>query len=363
MYFYYHKPFPMKLLLFLYLLPLTATAQNLIPNGDFNSINICEVKSPCAPKGWYTSYDIDWAYQRFRRLGRDETMCLFFAIDPRGRSYWQSELVAPLQAGEKYELEYYVRKVDGELAPDVIQFAFTSARTHLLGMARPAGIPPAVLQVKKRKQLREGWERITAVYTATGGEQWIIAGNFMEQAPVSKTFYSIDNLSLQQQKGRQMPEAAYTERLKQLYENNLRHELSPRRMVTLDPSADVSHIKKIEAPIGKTDTLHLTDLLFEVNSHELKDTSILSNMLARIRANTYRRIYVQGHTDSSGNEQNNFKLSVQRAGEVAGYLVRNGVPSGMLTVTGFGSEKPLQQNDTPEHRRMNRRVEVVIVRE
>lgn len=353
----------MKILLFLSLLPLTTHAQNLIVNGDFNKVNICEEKYPCAPKAWYTSYDIDWAYQRFRRLGLDESMCIFFAIDKGRRSYWQSELVAPLKAGEKYDLEYYVRKVDGESAPDVIQFAFTSARTHLLGMARPGGIQPAVLQVRKRKQLREGWEKITAVYTATGSEQWIIAGNFMEQAPVSKSFFSIDNLSLQLQKGKQMAEAAYAERLQQLYKNNLRHELSPRRMVTLDPSANVSDIKKIEAPIKKTDTLRLTDVLFEVNRHELKDTSVLNNVLAEIRSGSYRRIFVQGHTDNSGTGEKNMKLSVLRAGEVAGYLVRNGVPSEMLTVTGFGSERPLQQNDTPEHRSMNRRVEVVIVRE
>ncbi|MDT8439014.1 MAG: OmpA family protein [Wenzhouxiangellaceae bacterium] len=68
------------------------------------------------------------------------------------------------------------------------------------------------------------------------------------------------------------------------------------------------------------------------------------------------RIEVEGHTDSSGPEDYNQRLSERRAGAVADYLASKGVDRERMRVTGFGESQPKVSNDTRENRQKNRRV-------
>jgi outer membrane protein OmpA-like peptidoglycan-associated protein len=67
---------------------------------------------------------------------------------------------------------------------------------------------------------------------------------------------------------------------------------------------------------------------------------------------------VYGHTDSTGNDDYNFKLSQRRALAVASYLNAQGVDSRRFAVTGFGETRPVANNATTEGRAQNRRVEI-----
>ncbi len=67
---------------------------------------------------------------------------------------------------------------------------------------------------------------------------------------------------------------------------------------------------------------------------------------------------VGGHTDSSGNAEDNRVLSEQRAVAVKQYLVSQGVPASILTARGYGASQPLVRNDTASNRAKNRRVEL-----
>jgi OOP family OmpA-OmpF porin len=71
------------------------------------------------------------------------------------------------------------------------------------------------------------------------------------------------------------------------------------------------------------------------------------------------KLRIEGHTDNAGEKQgfDNKKLSKERAQAVADYLTKNGVDTGRLDVVGWGSEHPLQPNDTPAHMAENRRTE------
>lgn len=72
------------------------------------------------------------------------------------------------------------------------------------------------------------------------------------------------------------------------------------------------------------------------------------------------KILVAGHTDSTGNAQYNKDLSMRRAQAVKDYLVSNfGVNAEQLYVRGYGLERPIADNATPEGRQLNRRVELV----
>ncbi len=74
-------------------------------------------------------------------------------------------------------------------------------------------------------------------------------------------------------------------------------------------------------------------------------------------ANPEYRVILEGHTDSTGPEDYNKKLSVKRADAVAATLEKMGVSKNKITTVGFGEEQPIASNATKEGRAENRRVE------
>ena len=68
---------------------------------------------------------------------------------------------------------------------------------------------------------------------------------------------------------------------------------------------------------------------------------------------------VEGHTDSDGEESHNLSLSQDRALTVLNKLVEMGIPQDRLTAKGFGESMPITDNNTPEGKANNRRVEFV----
>lgn len=69
-------------------------------------------------------------------------------------------------------------------------------------------------------------------------------------------------------------------------------------------------------------------------------------------------VELSGHTDASGNEDANLKLSLKRAKMVAKYFTDNGIDESRILSVGMGSSQPIADNDTPEGKAKNRRVEV-----
>jgi outer membrane protein OmpA-like peptidoglycan-associated protein len=71
-------------------------------------------------------------------------------------------------------------------------------------------------------------------------------------------------------------------------------------------------------------------------------------------------IEVEGYTDSTGTPTNNKRLSELRAKSVVDFLAAAGIDPSKLKAIGFGQERPITTNSTPEGRRMNRRIEFFI---
>jgi outer membrane protein OmpA-like peptidoglycan-associated protein len=71
---------------------------------------------------------------------------------------------------------------------------------------------------------------------------------------------------------------------------------------------------------------------------------------------------IEGHTDNVGGKEYNQTLSENRANSVKKYLVDKGVKAERVTAKGFGLDKPIDTNDTPEGRSKNRRVEFLITK-
>lgn len=73
------------------------------------------------------------------------------------------------------------------------------------------------------------------------------------------------------------------------------------------------------------------------------------------------RIRIEGHTDNTGAENVNIRLSRDRANAVANYLLARGVLSEQLIVTGYGATQPVADNSTESGRALNRRIDISVV--
>jgi outer membrane protein OmpA-like peptidoglycan-associated protein len=69
-------------------------------------------------------------------------------------------------------------------------------------------------------------------------------------------------------------------------------------------------------------------------------------------------VEIIGHTDSTGSNDLNMRLSRERAQSVASYLASNGVSAARISSMGVGPSQPIASNDTAEGRAQNRRVEI-----
>ncbi len=74
------------------------------------------------------------------------------------------------------------------------------------------------------------------------------------------------------------------------------------------------------------------------------------------------KVIIEGHTDSSGSEESNVKISNERALNFLRYLVDNeGIPLERLSSVGYGESRPIASNINEEGRRQNRRVDVIVL--
>ncbi len=106
-------------------------------------------------------------------------------------------------------------------------------------------------------------------------------------------------------------------------------------------------------------TLILEGVSFRLNRAELTPESLV--VLDRIAASLADwpevRVEVGGHTDSSGSDALNQRLSEARAEAVRAYLLRAGVAASRLEARGYGETRPIDDNGTADGRARNRRVE------
>lgn len=78
----------------------------------------------------------------------------------------------------------------------------------------------------------------------------------------------------------------------------------------------------------------------------MQDTTIIASLI--------------GHTDNSGTQPLNLRLSFSRANNAASYLEQKGVASSQIRTGGVGSREPITDESTEEGQRQNRRVEILI---
>ncbi|NNG26026.1 MAG: OmpA family protein [Ignavibacteriaceae bacterium] len=123
----------------------------------------------------------------------------------------------------------------------------------------------------------------------------------------------------------------------------------------LDPEDDVV---KIDVPIV------LEGITFETGKSDITPESAVVLQAALKTLKTYQDIIVEisGHTDNVGSNSSNQSLSQRRADSVRFWLISNGVDPDRIIAKGYGEEFPRVPNDTPDNKRMNRRIEFKRIR-
>ena len=100
---------------------------------------------------------------------------------------------------------------------------------------------------------------------------------------------------------------------------------------------------------------------FEFGSYQLgmKDRLVLDDIAKQL--GNKRHIKLVGFTCDIGSDEVNQQLSEDRANEVKKYLMGKGIQEYRIKAEGRGEQTPAVANDSEENRRMNRRVEMVII--
>jgi len=105
---------------------------------------------------------------------------------------------------------------------------------------------------------------------------------------------------------------------------------------------------------------------FEFDSAAIKPEShgLLDEIVKVIQENPQiEQIRIEGHTDNIGTPAYNRTLSKKRAESVMTYFADKGVAKGRLVAEGFGPDRPIADNTTPDGQEKNRRVEFNIVKQ
>jgi outer membrane protein OmpA-like peptidoglycan-associated protein len=190
------------------------------------------------------------------------------------------------------------------------------------------------------------WEKASIDYKALGNEQYLVIGNFFDDAqtryydiqfrPIqepmlaSGAYYYIDDVSV-------VPAYIRTQQI----------AMTPLPAFSL-PEADLNT------------TYVLQNIRFEFNSARLTYASFdeLDQVVEYLKRFPKVHVQLSGHTDDQGNEAYNLRLSRSRAQSAAAYLVASGITSSRVETFGYGESKPLVNDISEQARSVNRRVEI-----
>jgi outer membrane protein OmpA-like peptidoglycan-associated protein len=109
----------------------------------------------------------------------------------------------------------------------------------------------------------------------------------------------------------------------------------------------------------------LTNVNYQSGKSSIASSSFsyLNKIVKLLKQHGTIKIHLKGHTDSDGDDENNFMLSQKRAKSVSDYLIIKGIKRTRITFEGYGESRSISSNKTKEGKKENRRVELLIISE
>lgn len=274
----------------------------------------------------------------------------------------QGKLITPLIKGKKYCLRTSINLCSySKYSGSRLAFYFSSFPISVDCKNENTYLPQVIfsnLPVENKS-----FTTLCGYFIANGGEQTITAGRFSnpenlkvikrENIPQSlfglekSAYYLIDNIELFEI---QDTLECYCKRNIIPIDSNINN---PNKVYETD-------LNKLKLGIPVV----LENVNFEFDSFMLLNSSngILNTLLNYLNNNPDIKIGIEGHTDDIGTDDYNIILSINRAKSVYNWLINKGIDSDRLSFTGFGKNRPLYNDSEENHRALNRRVEVRIIK-
>jgi len=136
-------------------------------------------------------------------------------------------------------------------------------------------------------------------------------------------------------------------------------ELASEQISSLTRQLENLQLRQTESGVVVT----LGDVLFASGQTSLVEGAVssLEEVVDLLQTEPDKKIRVEGHTDSSGDPEENVQLSKLRADAVRQALIDLGVAEDRITSEGMGEDFPIASNEDQEGRARNRRVDVILL--
>lgn len=304
-------------------------------------------------KGKYSMVDIPQNAMGFQFPHSGKSYAGFFLFSHGDyREYLQTPLTEPLKKGKTYQLSLYINLANyAQTSIDQIGFYFDKEEKHFSTSDVLENTEPVYIKLGKSSSDTSKWRQVSGRYRARGGETYIVIGSFHINK-IRRTGFSFP-------KNLRTPVNKHSMRDAYYFVDDV--SLVELTNIPDPPDSLMSIGKDTLANLVSGAPLVMKNVLFETNRSTLSAVSYpdLDKLVDYLQMNPGYKIEISGHTDSTGNEKVNKRLSMERARRIQKYLEEKGIEKSRLEVFGYGAEKPLFSNDTEEHRAANRRVEVV----
>lgn len=142
----------------------------------------------------------------------------------------------------------------------------------------------------------------------------------------------------------------------------------PKKEISMErPILEGKDGDSLEVVLNKTRVggkIELNHIIFDQGKSFLKSTSFntLNQLANYLIKNPRIEIEISGQTDNQGDASLNLDLSLDRVNAVKEYLVSKGISSNKITCKGYGGTMPIANNEAEETRKLNRRVEIKILK-
>lgn len=280
-----------------------------------------------------------------------------FCVTPTYREFLATKLAQPLTKGEEYRITLYISKGDKLWLGDLQEIGVLFLKKEMIiPFGQPMTLPPQVLFYQESGFTQhEGWQMLTATFTADGTEQWMVIGAHEWKCDTCT--------SIPGKPRKENPEVAGAVKNAHYFVDDVSLTLVvPEIIQYADPVEEpVIIVEDVAFVPGLNYTFH--NILFKTNSADLADSAQtdLDRIVAFMTERTDLKVTVSGHTDNVGSASANVMLSKARAESVKKYLVSKGINPDRIRTKGYGSSVPIADNETESGRELNRRVEVMFL--
>ena len=120
----------------------------------------------------------------------------------------------------------------------------------------------------------------------------------------------------------------------------------------------------ITATTSVNESIRLKNIIFQLGKSELQPESYgeLDKLVRQLKKYRQVEILLEGHTDITGDIEENIQLSLERVNSCKKYLVIKGIEGRRIQTKGYGSARPLKRSGSEKEREINRRVEFKVVK-